>query len=69
VLSQGKDVALVGHGHGLRVLTACWLGLEPQAGALLALSAGSLSGLGYEHDRPVIVYWSLSAARLGTAMA
>jgi broad specificity phosphatase PhoE len=65
VLSQGQDVALVGHGHGLRVLTACWLGLEPQAGALLALSAGSLSGLGYEHDRPVIVYWSLSAARMG----
>jgi hypothetical protein len=35
---------------------------------LLGLSAGSLSGLGYEHDRPVIVYWSLSAARLGTLL-
>lgn len=69
VLAQGLDVALVGHGHDLRVLAARWLGLDPHAGALLALSAGSLSGLGYEHDRPVIVYWSLSAARLGTAMA
>jgi probable phosphoglycerate mutase len=63
-LRAGEDVALVGHGHDLRVLAARWLGLEPQAGALLALSAGSMSGLGYEHDRPVIVYWSLSADRL-----
>ncbi len=60
-LQAGQDVALVGHGHNLRVLAARWLGLEPQAGALLALSAGSISGLGYEHDRPVIVYWNLSA--------
>jgi len=67
VLSQGQDVALVGHGHDLRVLAARWLGLEPQAGVLLGLSAGSLSGLGYEHERPVILYWSLSAARLGTS--
>lgn len=69
VLSQGQDVALVGHGHDLRVLAARWLGLDPQAGALLGLSAGSLSGLGCEHDRPVIVYWSLSAARLGASSA
>jgi broad specificity phosphatase PhoE len=67
LLSAGQDVALVGHGHGLRVLAARWLGLDPQAGALLALSAGSVSGLGYEHDRPVIVYWSLSWARLSTS--
>lgn len=63
-LQAGRDVALVGHGHDLRVLVARWLGLNPQAGALLALSVGSVSGLGYEHDRPVVVYWSLSAATL-----
>jgi broad specificity phosphatase PhoE len=66
-LAQGQDVALVGHGHNLRVLAARWLESEPQAGAWLSLSAGSLSGLGYEHDRPVILYWNLSAARLGSA--
>jgi broad specificity phosphatase PhoE len=67
VLAQRQDVALVGHGHNLRVLAARWLDLKPQAGAWLSLSAGSLSGLGYEHDRPVILYWNLSRARLGTA--
>jgi len=67
VLAQGQDAALVGHGHDLRVLAARWLRLDPRMGALLGLSAGSLSGLGYEHDRPVIVYWSLSADRLGTS--
>ncbi|MGH3823974.1 MAG: histidine phosphatase family protein [Pseudonocardiaceae bacterium] len=69
VLAAGHDVALVGHGHDLRVLAARWLGLDPQAGALLALSAGSISGLGYEHDRPVIVYWSLSAGWLPASSA
>lgn len=65
-LQSSRDVALVGHGHGLRVLAARWLGLNPQAGALLALSVGSVSGLGYEHDRPVVVYWNLSGATLPT---
>jgi broad specificity phosphatase PhoE len=64
LLQAGEDVALVGHGHDLRVLAARWLGCEPQAGAHLALSAGSVSGLGYEHDRPVILYWNLSSALL-----
>lgn len=64
LLPAGQDVALVGHGHCLRVLAARWLGLAPQAGALLALPAGSMSGLGYEHDQPVIAYWSLSAGLL-----
>lgn len=64
LLAAGQDVALVGHGHELRVLAARWLGLDPHAGALLALSAGSMSGLGHEHDQPVILYWNLSADRL-----
>jgi probable phosphoglycerate mutase len=53
------DVALVAHGHVLRVLTARWLGLPPEAGALFALAAGSYGVLGHEHARPVLSAWAL----------
>lgn len=58
VLGADDDVLLVAHGHVLRVLAAVWLGLPPAAGALLALSAGSLSTLGFEHARPVLTSWN-----------
>ncbi len=53
------DVALVAHGHVLRVLTARWLDLEPAAGALFALPAGAYGVLGHEHARPVLTGWGL----------
>jgi broad specificity phosphatase PhoE len=53
------DVALVAHGHVLRILTARWLGLEPAAGALFALPAGAYGSLGHEHERPVLTGWGL----------
>ncbi|HEY4629717.1 MAG TPA: histidine phosphatase family protein [Blastococcus sp.] len=53
------DVVLVAHGHLLRILTARWLGLEPAAGALFALPAGSYGILGHEHARPVLTGWAL----------
>ncbi len=53
------DVALVAHGHVLRVLTARWLGLAPESGALFALPAGSYGVLGHEHARPVLSGWAL----------
>lgn len=58
VLGGGADVCLVGHGHALRVLTACWLGLSPAVGAQLVLAAGSLCTLGYEHDTPALLSWN-----------
>lgn len=48
------DVVLVGHGHALRVLTACWLGLEASAGALFVLDPGSVSLLGHERETRVL---------------
>ena len=52
------DVALFAHGHVLRILTACWLGLSPDDGRLLALGTASVSVLGFEHDTRVIVKWN-----------
>ena len=54
------DVALIGHGHLQRVLTARWLGLDPSAARLLGHPhAGTLSTLGHEHDQPVISTWNI----------
>jgi broad specificity phosphatase PhoE len=62
LLEQG-DVALVSHGHMLRVLTARWLGLEPAGGRLFRLDTGTLSTLGTEHGEPVITSWNVRPAR------
>jgi len=53
------DVALVGHGHCLRVCGARWVGLPPKDGGLLKLDTATLSTLGFEHatDR-VIDTWN-----------
>ena len=61
VLADG-DVALVAHGHLLRVLTARWLGLEPADGRLFRLDTGTLSTLGREHGEPVIAAWNVPPA-------
>jgi broad specificity phosphatase PhoE len=52
------DVALFSHGHVLRVLTARWLALAPESGALFALGTGTLSILGFERDVRVIRRWN-----------
>jgi broad specificity phosphatase PhoE len=56
------DVALVAHGHVLRVLTARWLGLDADSGRLFSLDTGTISTLGHEHEQPVILTWNVPAA-------
>ena len=58
-LLAGGDVALVGHGHMLRVLTARWLRLGPSEGRLFRLGTGTVCTLGTEHDEPVITSWNV----------
>jgi probable phosphoglycerate mutase len=53
------NVALVAHGHILRVLTARWLGLDPAGGRLFMLDTGTISTLDTEHDQPVITTWNV----------
>jgi broad specificity phosphatase PhoE len=52
------DVALFSHGHLLRVLTARWLALSPESGALFTLGTGTLSVLGFEREVRVIRRWN-----------
>jgi broad specificity phosphatase PhoE len=61
-LLDGGDVALVAHGHVLRVLTARWLRLEPSDGKLFRLDTGTVSTLGHEHGEPVILSWNVPPA-------
>jgi probable phosphoglycerate mutase len=61
-LLRDGDVALVAHGHVLRVLTARWLGLRPADGRLFRLDTGTVSALGTEHDEPVILSWNVPPA-------
>ncbi len=56
--SAGGDVALFAHGHVLRVLASCWLGLPPDSGRYFYLGTASLSILGYERETPVITLWN-----------
>lgn len=58
VLTAGRDVALVAHGHVLRILTATWLGQPPQAGRLYELQPAGMCELGFEHDQRVIHVWN-----------
>lgn len=60
VQSSGVERALVfGHGHSLRVLALCWLGIDIARGQSFPLETGSVSVLGYEKESPAIVHWNM----------
>lgn len=52
------DVALVAHGHFLRILTAVYLRQAPRFGAQISLDAGSVSVLGFAREQPAILSWN-----------
>ncbi|GAA0895765.1 histidine phosphatase family protein [Virgisporangium aurantiacum] len=60
-LRDGGDVALVAHGHSLRVTGARWIGLPPADGGLLMLDTATISVLGFEHGRRAIHRWNAPA--------
>jgi probable phosphoglycerate mutase len=52
------DVALFAHGHILRILAACYLGLPAEDAKMFMLGTGAISTLGYEHETRAIVRWN-----------
>lgn len=61
---KGK-VAVISHGHFLRVLAMRFLGLEAELGSHLFLSVASMSTLGYEHGEAVISLWNCPNGQKG----
>ncbi|HWT25365.1 MAG TPA: histidine phosphatase family protein [Solirubrobacteraceae bacterium] len=61
--AAGGDVALVAHGHILRVLGARWIGLPAAGGGSLALDTAALCDLGFERERRVIWAWNDTGTR------
>ena len=57
-LAATGDVALVAHGHYLRVLAATWLGLPPEDGRMFDLGTGTYCVLGFEHEYRTIIRWN-----------
>ena len=53
-------LALVGHGHTLRILAARWCGLDGRAGAVLNLGTGAVGLLGSIHTIRGILAWNLT---------
>jgi|SRR4051794_13451275 len=58
----GGDVALVAHGHVLRVLGARWVGEEAAFGARLHLHTGAVCVLGMERETRVLLLWNATPA-------
>jgi len=63
---EDSTVALVAHGHILRVLGARWIRAEVTAGGCLALDTAAVCELGWEHGNRVVHRWNVVAgAKMG----
>lgn len=62
VLDQpaGARVALVAHGHLLRVVGARWVGQPAEGGRAFGLDTAAVCELGWEHDYRVLRHWNLT---------
>jgi len=56
--SSGGDVAVVAHGHILRILAARWLEEPATFGERLTLATGTLSVLGWERETRCVRAWN-----------
>ena len=58
--ASGGECIAFAHGHILRVLGGRWIEQDVSFGSRLALSAGSLSTLGFERETAVLREWNCS---------
>lgn len=58
LVDSDGNVAIVAHGHILRILAGRWLEQPAGFGARIALATGTLSVLGWERETPVIQRWN-----------
>lgn len=56
--TAGGDAVFFAHGHLLRVLGACWIGLPPIYARNLGLGTAAVSVLGWERETRVIQVWN-----------
>lgn len=61
-LAADGPVALVAHGHVLRVLTARWCELAGEEGKRFALGTGTWCELGWEHEYRTVSRWNVGPA-------
>ncbi|MFT8705526.1 histidine phosphatase family protein [Bifidobacterium aquikefiricola] len=58
LVNDGQMVVLVAHAHILRILTTCWLGLDPSAARLLRMDTAHFSTLSQYKGDNVIQVWN-----------
>jgi broad specificity phosphatase PhoE len=59
VRSSGVDQAIAfAHGHSLRSLALCWLGLDISVGEQFPLHTASISVLGWSKGQPALARWN-----------
>ena len=58
VAGGSGDVIAFAHGHVLRIVATCWLGVDPRQGRLLRFSPTGVGVLAWENERPVLSRWN-----------
>ncbi|HYO82860.1 MAG TPA: histidine phosphatase family protein [Bryobacteraceae bacterium] len=59
---SARKAIVFGHGHILRILASCWLGLPPETARLFAMTTASVNTLGYERETRVLTGWNAFAS-------
>ncbi len=56
--SGAERAICFGHGHALRVLALCWIGVDLGYGGAFPLETATICHLGYEKETPALVRWN-----------